>query len=264
MHYLVGGLNELGLLEIAKDVLLATSSTEYVHHFCYIRRFSYFPGGAKRFLSIEFGVKNQSVERFAVSVCEEWAGRGYRHLKKQRLYDTFNRFVVLSNSSPSRAVEIDLGEEEEPNVGGHGFMDTVHFRANRILRRMKRYYDLSMGEGSPAELPPGLNVQTPEVAIGIYINQSQPHLDAILITNTAIYIVNGQEWNRTAFAEIRKIVFPPSKKDVIGLSVERRDGSAFWLPVAGVVSGRFYDAFEMMRFLDRVCADIAEANVATE
>jgi hypothetical protein len=45
----------------------------------------------------------------------------------------------------------------------------------------------------------------------------------------------------------------------MGFSIVRRNGSEVWLPVKGSKAGRFYDAFSVLRFVDRVISDLKKA-----
>jgi hypothetical protein len=92
--------------------------------------------------------------------------------------------------------------------------------------------------------------------IGLYINDPADFLDTILFTNCGLYLLTGKLWTRLLYSEIEKVEPPISKSKVTGLKIIRHDGSELPLPIRGIRADRFYDAFEVLRFLDRVRADI--------
>lgn len=92
-------------------------------------------------------------------------------------------------------------------------MDIVNFRAHRILQRMPRYRDLTSVIDLPSGLPSDLVLATNELAVGLYINEEHPRLDAILFTSVGLYIVATDTWVRVEFSEIERALFPESKND---------------------------------------------------
>jgi hypothetical protein len=54
---------------------------------------------------------------------------------------------------------------------------------------------------------------------------------------------------------------PDSKSEIAGLTILQQDGSRCFLPVRGHKAGRFFDAFGVLRFLDRVRTDIGKQSV---
>lgn len=136
-------------------------------------------------------------------------------------------------------------------------MVDVRSRAHRILKPMLRFRDFSDGSESSSTLPGGPILSASEEAIGIYANDESGRLDDILFTTEGLYLQGDQSWLRVFYADMDRTVPPSSKKEVTGLGILLRDGTEIWLPVRGSTDGKFYDAFEILRFLDRVVDDMA-------
>jgi hypothetical protein len=124
--------------------------------------------------------------------------------------------------------------------------------AHRTLKHFSRYRDLSEGQEPLTSLP--LNAS--ERPLGIYRNEPDDITDAVLFTTEGLYVNRNGSWVQLLYRDIDRTLFPDSKSEVKGLKILRRDGSEFWLPVRGSKDGRFYDAFEVLRFLDRVQDDL--------
>jgi hypothetical protein len=137
-------------------------------------------------------------------------------------------------------------------------MTEVASRAHRILKPLTAYRDVLENKNWPAGAPAGPTLDDTEYHLGLYINDSINFLDSILFTNCGLYIFNGQVWTRVLYSEIARVISPNGKSEIAGLSILRRDGNEFFLPVRGITANRFYDAFEILRFLDRVRADAAK------
>jgi hypothetical protein len=131
----------------------------------------------------------------------------------------------------------------------------VFSRAHRILKPLSGYHDLSENRIWPigAYLCPTLN--DGEYPLGLYVNDPINFHDTILFTNLSLYILQEKLWVQIAYAEIERVISPNSKSETTGITIIRHDGREFFLPVRGVRAGRFFDAFEVLRFFDRIRAD---------
>lgn len=96
-----------------------------------------------------------------------------------------------------------------------------------------------------------------EEGLGVYINNVSSLSDSILFTTKALYVRKDERWQRVLYADIERTVLPHSKREVTGFSLLLRNGTEIQLSVTGSKDGRFYDAFEVLRFLDRVRHDVA-------
>jgi hypothetical protein len=92
-----------------------------------------------------------------------------------------------------------------------------------------------------------------ENPIGVYDNHTGSMQERILITNKGVYIYRENGWDSIRYEEIDSVGTPESK-DVEGLTVRFVDGSSTEIPVRGK-RGKFRDAFEFLRFLNRVAVD---------
>jgi len=135
-------------------------------------------------------------------------------------------------------------------------MVDVISRAHRILNKLSNYRDLSEHGKLPIGLPPVPTVSPSEQMIGMYVTDPTSYLDTIIFTDSGLYLFRDDAWMRILYSDIDHVVFPQYKTEVTGLTIVCRSGSAFWLPVKGSKAGKFYDAFEILRFLDRVNSDV--------
>jgi hypothetical protein len=135
-------------------------------------------------------------------------------------------------------------------------MVDIQSRAHRILKPLKNYFDLSENGKLPKFVPAGLVVDTTDKLVGLYASDLDELSDIVLFTTTSIYFWHRDQWEKVMYDEIQRTIFPPDKTIVTGFTILKKDGNEFWLPVKGVKGGRFYDAFEILRFLDRVRDDL--------
>jgi len=96
--------------------------------------------------------------------------------------------------------------------------------------------------------------------VGIYSPENAGFSDVIVFTTRGLYLRHNGDWTKILYEEIDRTKAPLEKKDVRGLTIVCDDGREFWLPVNGLRTGGFYDAFEVLRFLDRVQSDLANAS----
>jgi hypothetical protein len=132
----------------------------------------------------------------------------------------------------------------------------IRSRAHRILEPLSQYRDISERKNWPVGVPSGPALDDSECLIGLYINDPSDFVDTILFTDRGLYLLRDASWTRLLYTEIENVVSQESKSDVGGLNILRRDGGEFLLPVRGVSGSRFYDAFEVSRFLNRARVDV--------
>jgi len=121
------------------------------------------------------------------------------------------------------------------------------------------FIDLQENPEWPAALDPKPVLATSETVLGIYTDASETFSDAIVFTTEGLHVRCEKSWLQVLYSDIERAVPPASKTGVTGFTILRRDGSEVWLPVRGSKDGRFYDAFEVLRFVDRVKGDMASA-----
>lgn len=132
---------------------------------------------------------------------------------------------------------------------------TVASRAHRILKSLSNYFDLTEEHFSLGKF--SADLQEKENVVGLYRNSTNSDNGAILITDFGFHLEEAGQWRFISFKEIVGPELPNQKIDVVGFHIRLRNGSSVWVPVSGVKSGKFYDAFEFIRFLDRVIQDMA-------
>jgi hypothetical protein len=131
----------------------------------------------------------------------------------------------------------------------------IFSRAHRTLKSVKNYVDLS-GDASLPDGAPQLPVlKSSEEPVGAYISDRVKFSDLILFTTQAIYVHRAGRWDGVPLSAITGTRGPASKEEVSGFTLLLNDGGEFWLPVAGSHGGRFFDAFAVLRFVDRVIED---------
>jgi hypothetical protein len=124
-------------------------------------------------------------------------------------------------------------------------------RVKRVLCGLSRFNLFA----SPAPLPPAkLSLAEGEEPLGIYYNEEFSISQAIVITSQSLHLESGGMWQRLPYSSIAKVVTPESKVDIRGLRLLSRDGIEVWLPVLGGTE-KTSDAFEFLRFINRVIAD---------
>jgi hypothetical protein len=137
-------------------------------------------------------------------------------------------------------------------------MVEVRSRVHRILKPMPNFRYLPEGSAVPPEICAGLTLGPSEEALGIYVNDVYTSSrEALLVTTENLYLHRDRSWLQVPYLSIERTIAPPSKSEVSGFTVLLRDGTEIWLPVRGVRNDRFYDAFEILRFIDRVKEDVA-------
>jgi hypothetical protein len=102
---------------------------------------------------------------------------------------------------------------------------------------------------SMIQLQPGENL------IGIYRNSLEDLKDSIAVTDLGIHIYRSSCWEYVGYTQMESIAIPEEKQEADFLLVSLTNGRATNVPIRGG-QGRFRDAFEFLRFLDRVIQDI--------
>lgn len=135
-------------------------------------------------------------------------------------------------------------------------MVTTSSFATRILSRLNGYsrIDASGLPNSMNEI--GLLIDK-EKLIGIYHNRGNAQDDMIFVAEAGLAFKEDTQWIYVAYAQIDKVDAGLSdsssfnKSSLNGLLLQTKAGKKIWLPIDGG-NEKFRDAFEFMRFLDRV------------
>ena len=131
-----------------------------------------------------------------------------------------------------------------------GGMISVASRVHCCLRKMKRFQQSV--DGTLPALPSAPPLDRGEHLLGIYRDDEAA---PILVTDHGLHWRDADGWVAVPYSDIGRVVGPDTKQDVNGLHLLLRNGTQLWLPVTGCTDGRFYDAFEMWRFINRVIGD---------
>jgi hypothetical protein len=137
-------------------------------------------------------------------------------------------------------------------------MIEINSRVHRILKPLAAFREFHKDSDWPSALEPRPVLDEAERALGVYSDDLPTFSNAIIITTRGLYVRSGRTWMQILYSEIKQTISPPSKAPT-GLEIVKRDGVKIWLPVSGAQEGRFYDAFEILRFVSRVTNDIASA-----
>lgn len=79
---------------------------------------------------------------------------------------------------------------------------------------------------------------------------------AIVVTSYSLLLENKGKWQKVSYASINKVLTPKTKIDIRGLQLVLNNGNEMWLPAQGGAE-KTSDAFEFLRFINRVLADRA-------
>ena len=129
-------------------------------------------------------------------------------------------------------------------------------RAKRILNHFENYHDVSSDEELFTDnMLKKIHLSDDEKLIGIYRNGNDFTDKLIVVTTFGLHILDG-ELRFLNYNDIKDAELPKTKKNVKGFFITLHGGTRLWLTVLGVKNGRFYDAFEFIRFINRVISDL--------
>jgi hypothetical protein len=132
--------------------------------------------------------------------------------------------------------------------------ERVIARAHRILKRLPRYRSVVGTAGPMLPWVQELSLPTGEVLIGVYENVPGEPTESIAITDRGLHVFRNGTWEFVGYEQIDRIETPSGKAGVEELVVHLLSGKVSRIPVRGGRE-RFHDAFEVLRFLDRVISD---------
>ena len=130
----------------------------------------------------------------------------------------------------------------------------AEIRAHRILKKLKSYKGADEGE-----VPTGFSRDLAKL-LGRYKNPL-PDGRALLVFEGGVAWEDGEEWVEARYDQMATVSLP-QEKDTDALSLLMKDGSHLLMPTM-YRDGNSTDCMEMVRFLDRVLADLAEASPAS-
>jgi hypothetical protein len=125
-------------------------------------------------------------------------------------------------------------------------------RAQRTLNVLESYYDLTKDEGWMSKLSGFQKRSEFENLLGIYINDKITLENTVVFSDACIYVFREKKWECILFGDIKWAILPDSKNKITGFELSKKDGSMFWIPITGSKNDHFFDAFEVIRFIDRI------------
>src|SRR5437868_5943809 len=131
----------------------------------------------------------------------------------------------------------------------------VKSRVVRILKPLRRYRDQSPDSLMTSIAATRVGLQEGEICLGVYENNPGCLEDSIIVTNLGLHIYRSGESLFIDYGQIESIEAPSVKETADRLKIRLSNGAMKDLPIQGG-QGRFRDAFEFLRFLDRVKDDI--------
>ncbi len=140
---------------------------------------------------------------------------------------------------------------------------SVRSRASRILRRLTAYRDLT---AQSPDHPPWIHevpVQPGEQRLGVYENVPGSAEKSVVVTTLGLYVRRGERWEFVRFEDIEAVVAPHQKTEVAELALMHRDRHVTLMPITGG-HGRFREAWEFLRFMDRVLEDFGREGGVTQ
>ncbi len=132
-------------------------------------------------------------------------------------------------------------------------------RSHRTLKALASYHELTSSGGWVPRLPSIPNLPDGEKCFGVYVNDPTTLSDSVAFSSGGIHVFRSGQWDQIGFDDVIRALVPDSKENVTGFDLLQRDGRRYRVPIAGSKGGRFFDAFEVIRFIDRVLADRAAA-----
>ena len=137
-------------------------------------------------------------------------------------------------------------------------IERIGSRAHRILKPLANYRAIDEGGvGLANGLSETIVLHNNERVLGIYENPAHGQQKTVVVTTRGVHVVVGGNYQALAYSQIDHVETPRSgEKHSFGeLVVTCRSGDNVIIPIEGG-QGRLRDAWEFLRFLNRVVADI--------
>ncbi len=136
----------------------------------------------------------------------------------------------------------------------------VKTRVTRILKPLVNFRTIKDGSLPVFPSLPELAFKEGEDCYGVYENLSAEADEAVVVTNLGLHFCREQKWEFIDYRQIKEVEIASPKETVDELLVHLTNQESVLLPIRGG-KGRFRDAFEFMRFIDRVTSDLGETGV---
>jgi hypothetical protein len=125
-------------------------------------------------------------------------------------------------------------------------------RFERTLNTLENYHDLKKDKGWLSKLSGFQKRSEFEDLLGVYINDKDTLENTVVFSDTCIYLFREKKWECILFSDMVRTTFSESKNKITGFELSKKDGSTFWIPITGSKNDRFFDVFQVIRYIDRI------------
>ena len=131
----------------------------------------------------------------------------------------------------------------------------VKTRVKRILEPLVNFRTIEDGSLPVFPSLPVPAFKEGEDCYGVYENPSAEADEPVVVTNLGLHLRREQKWEFIDYRQIKEVDIISPKETVDELLVRLTNQESVLLPIRGG-KGRFRDAFEFMRFINRVKSDL--------
>ena len=130
--------------------------------------------------------------------------------------------------------------------------ELIESRAFRILFKLVRF-NQKKNNLFTDEIPLRIN----EKILGAYENYPNKKKEIVIVTDSALHIYHKSAWSSIYYEQISCVETPSKheKRLIEKLDLRLKSGAVETIPVRGGIE-RFRDAWEFLRFLNRVISDV--------
>ena len=133
--------------------------------------------------------------------------------------------------------------------------DLLKSRVHRILRGLPSFRSTADATVALPDGYEGHRLADGEQVLGLYTNTADDHREDILVTTHGLHLGPSGQTKFIAYQQISHVDTLQPKHPLSTLRLHLESGEVMDLPIAGG-HDRFRDAWEFMRYLDRVTRDI--------
>ena len=128
----------------------------------------------------------------------------------------------------------------------------VRSKVHRVLRALPSFRACERWADAAHLASLRVPLRSEESLLGYYENQPGSVEEVILVTDQGLYVRDAQAWSSTRYEDIAGAKWLGARKtDATGIELLLESGETLTVPVRGG-DDRFRDAFEVLRFIDRV------------
>jgi hypothetical protein len=123
------------------------------------------------------------------------------------------------------------------------------------LKALLNFRPIKAGSLAVSPSLPAFGLKEGEDCYGVYESLPAEADEAVVVTNLGLHIRRERKWEFIDYRQIKEVDIVSPKETVDELLVRLTTHESVLLPIRGG-KGRFRDAFEFMRFIDRVTSDL--------